>query len=346
MAASQRLPRYLRVTALLRTAVQSGVFGDKLPAENDLATRYRISRMTLRRAVAALAEEGLLDPRHGAGTFVREGAAQARIVALVVAPDMAKQLADLFHQQLVLSLMYGCTARGWMLRVAPSAEDLGARLGAGRGASVSGCIAIAFGAQDQHLLSAIPIPVICVDGEPMPGSSSVLPDNHGGTMAAIARLVALGHRRIAHLTGSTDKLDGRERLQAYRTAMAQAGLAVGDDDVIPGRFLLEDGYAAMERWWRSPARPTAVFCANDMMAIGAVRWASEHGVRVGSDVSIIGCDGLSVSALVWPSITTLALDFAVHADNVLDAVADSDRGGIRRTPLRLVERDSIGPPRQ
>ena len=346
MAARERLPRYLRVTGLIRTAVLAGTFGDRLPPENELALKYRISRMTLRRAVAALAEEGLLESRHGAGTFVRAGASQARTVALLVAPDMAIHHEDMFHQQLVLSLMYGCAGRGWMLRIAPSAADLGARLGAGRGAAVSGCIAIAFGNENQHLLDAIPVPIISVDGESLAGASSVLPDNLGGTADAVARLVALGHRRIAHLAGSAGKLAGRERRDAYLAAMARAGLAVEDGSVIQGSFRVEDGYAAMQRWWLQPVRPTAVFCANDMMAIGAARWAAEHGVRVGYDVSIIGCDGLLVSSLIWPSLSTLALDFAAHAANVLDAVADDERGGIRRTPLRLVERDSTGPPRQ
>jgi len=346
MPSSPRLPRYLRVTSQLRAAVLAGTFTDRLPPENDLAVKYRISRMTLRRAVAALAEEGLLESRHGAGTFVREGAAQARTVALLVAPDMARNHHDLFHQHLVLSLMYGCSARGWMLRVAPSAADLGARLGAGRGAAVSGCIAIAFGAGDHHLLNAIPIPIISVDGEPLAGSSAVLPDNHTGVAAAVARLVALGHRRITHLAGSADKLPGRERRDAFVAAMAKARLPLADGAIIQGKFLYEDGYAAMQRWWLSPERPTAVFCANDMMAIGAARWAAEHGVRLGFDVSIIGCDGLTVSSLLWPSLSTLALDFDVHAGNVLDAVADGEQGGIRRTPLKLVERDSTGPPRQ
>ena len=346
MPAAQRLPRYLRVTSQLRAAVLSGAFGDRLPPESELAVKYRISRMTLRRAVAALAEEGLLEARHGAGTFVREGAAQARTVALLVAPDLALHHEDLFHQALMVSLMYACATRGWMLRVAPSAADLVARLGASRGAAVSGCIAIAFGARDHHLLESIPIPIIGVDGEPLAGTTSVLPDNHGGTLAAMTRLIELGHRRIAHLAGSADKLAGRERLQTYRTAMAQAGLAVNESSIFQGRFLYEDGYAAMQRWWLAPERPTAVFCANDMMAIGAARWAVEHGVRLGYDVSLIGCDGLSITSLMWPSLSTLSLDFAAHADNVLDAVADTEIGGIRRTPLRLLERDSTGPLRQ
>lgn len=343
MPANPRLPRYLRVTSLLRAEVQSGAFGERLPAENELATKYRISRMTLRRALAALAEEGLLDPRQGAGTFVRAGAGQARTVALVVAPDMVVHQEDPYHQQVVVSLMYACAARGWMLRIAPSATDLGSRFSAGRGVSVSGCIAVGFGGHDHGLLADIPIPVVCVDGEPLSGTPSVLPDNAAGTASAVDRLIALGHRDIAHIAGSSDKLAGRERLAAFLTAMSRAGLSVREGAIIPSTFLLEDGYQAMATWWKGPVRPTAVVCANDMMAIGATRWAVDHGVQVGREVSLIGCDGLAISGLISPAISTLALDFTAHAGNALDAVVDSERGGIRRTPLTLIERASMGP---
>jgi DNA-binding LacI/PurR family transcriptional regulator len=343
MTANPRLPRYLRVTSLLRSEVQSGAFGDRLPAENELATKYRISRMTLRRALAALAEEGLLDPRQGAGTFVREGAGQARTVAFVVAPDMMAHPDDPYHQQVVVALMYACAARGWMLRISPSATDLGSRFSAGRGASVSACIAVGFGGHDHGLLADIPIPVVGVDGEPLSGSPSVLPDNAAGTASAVDRLIALGHREIAHVAGNSDKLAGRERLAAFLTAMSRAGISVRDGAIQPSTFLVEDGYHAMATWWKSSVRPTAVVCANDMIAIGAARWAVDHGIQVGREVSLIGCDGLAISGLMTPGISTLSMDFAAHAANALDAVADSERGGIRRTPLKLIERASMGP---
>lgn len=344
MSAHPRLPRYLRVTGLLRAEIQSGTFGDRLPPENDLAAKYRISRMTLRRALAALAEEGLLDARQGAGTFVREGAGQTRTVALLAAPDMAVRPDDLFHQQLVISLMYACASRGWMLRVAPNAADLVARLGAGRGAAVAGCIAVAFGGHDHRLLADIPIPIVIVDGEPLPNGSSVLPDNAAGTAAAVERLAQLGHREIAHIAGSPDKLAGRERLAAFLTAMSRVGLPVREHAIAQSHFLIEDGYQAMAQWWSQPRPPTAVVCANDMIALGAARWVEERGLRLGHDVSLVGCDGLVVTNLMPTPISTLALDFVEHAGNVLDAIADGERSGIRRTPLRLVERASMGPP--
>lgn len=343
MTEHQRMPRYLRVLAALRADVLGGGLGQRLPAEMELATRYAVSRMTLRRAISALVEEGLLEPRQGAGTFVRENGGLTRTVALLVAPDLGAHPDDPYHQQLVLSLIYASARRGWTLRIAPSIEDLGARLAAGRGATVAGCVAVAFGSEFSARLSTIPVPLVVVDGEPVATAPAVLPDNVGGTDRAVARLAELGHREIVHLAGSANKAAGRERLQAFLVAMGKGGLPMREGSVAPGTFLVEDGYAAMARWWSSPVRPTAVVCANDMMAIGAMRWLAERGIAIGRDVSIIGCDGLSVTTLSWPALATQSLDFTRHAEGVFQAIEGGAQAGTIRTPLTLVERASMGP---
>lgn len=343
MSDHQRLPRYLRVLAALRSDVLSGTFAQRLPAEMELSTRYAVSRMTLRRAISALVEEGLLEPRQGAGTFVRENAGQARSIGLVVTNDLAANPDDPYHQHVVLSLIYACARRGWNLRVSPNVEDMAVRLSSGRGAPVAGCIAIAFPSDASALLASLPVPIVVIDGEPLPTAPAILPDNLGGTEAAVARLVQLGHREIVHLSGKATTASGRERLQAFLVGMGKAGLPLRDNSVITGHFLVEEGYAAMAAWWSAPVRPTAVLCANDMMAFGAMRWLGEHGITPGRDVSIIGCDGLLVTKLAWPAIATLALDFNAHAEAALQAILEGNRPGIRRTPLQLIERASMGP---
>ncbi len=338
------LPRYAVVITQLRQAIQAGELAERLPAEIELAERYGVSRMTLRRALSALIEEGLIESRHGDGTFIRAGATSSRAIALLVAPDLIGHHDNLYLQQVVTSLMYSCSERGWLLRVAPNVEELQVRLSAGRGAAISACIAIAFGNNDHHLLRDIQLPIVGIDGDHLAGSWSILPDNAAGTATAIVRLAGLGHRRIAHICGAEDKLAGRERKAAFLTAMADAGLALADGFVVPGSFMMRDGYHAMCRLWSMDNRPTAIYCASDMIAIGAARWAAENGVKIGRDVSLIGCDGLAISALFWPSISTLAIDFRSHAQAALDVISETGQPGIRRTSMRLVERDSLGQP--
>jgi DNA-binding LacI/PurR family transcriptional regulator len=341
--ADPRQPRYQRALAALRGDVLGGVFPHRLPTEMDLAKRYEVSRMTLRRAIGVLVEEGLLEGRRGAGTFLRLNAAPSSTVVLLMAPDLAANIDDPYHQQLTLALVHACTRRGWTLRVAPSIEDLTVRLTAGRNLPISGCIAVAFAADSAAALASIPLRVVVVDGEPLAQGTAILPDSSSGIRAVVNRLVALGHREIVHCAGSLEKPAGRERLQAYLGAMGDAGVPLRGGSVAQGRFLIEDGYAAMARWWDGAVRPTAVVCANDMMAIGAMHWLTERGIAIGRQVSLVGCDGLSMSRLTWPGLSTLAIDFMAHLDAGLQAVLEAGPAGVRRTPMTLVERTSMGP---
>lgn len=335
-----------RVAAELRLDIVEGRLAGRLPGHDVMAERYRVSRVTLRKAVSVLIEEGLLDVRHGSGSYVRPVQGVTRTIALVVAPDLARHHTDLYHQRMLTSMIYACAERGWLLRIAPNIEDLACRMRGPHSAAVSGCLAIAFGKEHHDGLRALPVPVVNVDGDPIAGSGSILPDNAGGVRLAIRHLASLGHVRIAHLAGAPGKLASEERATAFAEAMAELGLPVPDGFIEFGNFTMDAGRDAMRRWWLREPRPTAVFCANDMMAIGACKWAWEHGLRVGHDVSIVGCDGLAVGYMIWPTLTTLSIDFARHAEHALSCLGGAIAGGtVVRTPFSLTERESSGRPR-
>ncbi len=337
-----RQPLYQRVLEQLRADVQGGELHTRLPSEPELALRYRVSRMTLRRAISALVEDGLLESRHGAGTFVSTNAGPARTVALMINPVIDKAADDPYFQQLVSHLLHACARRGWTVRLASSIESMSSRLSSGRGASVAACIAVAFGTKAVDRLGTIPIPLVLVDSDPLPDVPLVMPDSAAALKAAVLRLAQLGHRRIVHSAGPAYAMTGRERLSEFRSAMKIAGLPMSERTVITGPFDMQHGYSAMAQWGSQPDRPTAVVCANDLMAFGAIHWLTEHGLVVGKDVSIVGCDGLTACSLVWPQLSTLALDFTAFAEAILQAVLDK-RPGIRRIPLVLIERESMGP---
>lgn len=341
----QRLPRYLRVLAALRADAVGGAFGHQLPAEPELAGRYGVSRTTLRRAIAVLIDEGVLEARQGAGTFVRSAPGRTRTVGLLVSPGMLAIGDDAYFQQLLDHLLRVFARHGWTLRLAASTEDMSLRLAAGRGANVAACVAAFFGRGDQGvgLLASLPVPLVLVDSEPLADAPAILADNAEGMRQAVGRLVGLGHRRIVHLCGPDWSPSGRERETGWRAGMAAGGLVPGDGDVVPGHFDPTCAYHAMTAWWHRHEPPTAVVCANDLMALGALHWLVDHGLRPGRDVSVIGCDNLLAASLARPDLATLALDFPAHAEAVYQAVLDLDRPGIRRTPLRLIERASLGP---
>lgn len=339
-------PLHFHVLASLRVDCLGGVaYGHRLPSEPELARRYGVSRTTIRRAIAALIEEGVLDARHGAGTFIRPGSGRTRTIGLLFAESVACDPSDPYAQQLTNYLMRVFAQNGWTLRLAQSVEDMRQRLAAERGSIVSACVGALFSTtfEDFDLLAGLPVPLVLLDSELHAGVPCVVADNALGMRLAVHRVLELGHRDIVHLAGPEYALSGRERLAGFRAVMAEAGREVRDADIRCGTFDFASGYTAMGRWWAEGRRPTAVICGNDLMALGAMHWLADHGLRPGFDVSLVGCDNLLFAALARPGLATVAFDFAAHAQAVLGAVLDVHRPIVHRTPMRLIERPSLGP---
>jgi len=199
-----------------------------------------------------------------------------------------------------------------------------------------------------------------------PAASYVTSDNRSGAAAAVAHLHALGHRRIATITGPLGLLPATERLAGYRYQCARAGLPHRPEYVESGDFFLSSGYACMRRLLALPDPPTAVFVAGDEMAVGALHAAADAGRRVPQDVSVIGYDDVDAASLVRPTLTTVAQDRMALAAAAVDGLirlidakdahdADGADGGPvaggprdvglapRLLPTRLVVRNSCGP---
>lgn len=123
--------------------------------------------------------------------------------------------------------------------------------------------------------------------------------------AMVAHLVALGHRRIAHIIGDPKHGAGVWRLAGFRDGLLHAGLKEIPAYMIQGRFSFESGVTAMRQLLALPQRPTAVFAADDDMATGAVWAAAEAGVPVPGEISICGFDDTLIATQVWPPLTTI-----------------------------------------
>jgi LacI family transcriptional regulator len=121
----------------------------------------------------------------------------------------------------------------------------------------------------------------------------------------VEHLVALGHTRIAHITGALGTDTAQRRLDGYRRALR--GAALPDDMVVEGGFRYDAGFAAMQRLLRSDPRPTAVFVANIVAAIGALRAAKDEGLAVPAEISIMGFHDILAAEQVEPAITTVRM---------------------------------------
>lgn len=133
----------------------------------------------------------------------------------------------------------------------------------------------------------------------------VLQDDYGGARKAMEYLIANGHRRIGFISGPEYNFGARKRYCAYQDVLQENGYAVDKRYVRQGTFSKKSGYSAMKSILECEERPTAVFTANDDMAIGAMRLIYDIGMRIPEDISIIGFDDVDVAAYLNPELTTV-----------------------------------------
>ncbi len=137
---------------------------------------------------------------------------------------------------------------------------------------------------------------------------SVRSDNAKGARLAIRHLYGLGHRKIAHVTGPAGNVLTRERREGMLAERARLDLPARDDWIIRGDFSLASGRAAGQRILAMTDRPTAVFCASDMVAIGLISALHEGGVQVPADMSVVGFDDIDIAGHTIPPLTTIRQD--------------------------------------
>ncbi|MBL8049381.1 MAG: LacI family DNA-binding transcriptional regulator [Chthonomonas sp.] len=172
---------------------------------------------------------------------------------------------------------------------------------------VDGVIFIAphFSEKSVELAASMHSPCVSVSGVPLDGVLSFCVDNEGGVSAVLDHLFQLGHRKIAHIAGRLDMQDAIVRLQAYQAFLRGKHIPYREEWVGMGQFTIDGGRRAMAQLLALPDPPTAVFCANDEMAIGALVQAYSQGKRVPDDISIAGFDMTPGSEHVYPGITTV-----------------------------------------
>lgn len=137
---------------------------------------------------------------------------------------------------------------------------------------------------------------------------SIRSDNRGGAQLAIRHLHELGHRDIAHVTGPAGNVLTRERREGVLSERARLGLPARADWIIRGDFSLSSGQEAAKRILAMEERPTAVFCASDMVAFGLISGLHTGGLRVPEDISVVGFDDIEMAAFSLPALTTIRQD--------------------------------------
>jgi LacI family transcriptional regulator len=317
-------------------ATVSRVFNDSGPVHE--ATRLRV------REVA------------GKMRYTPHGAARSLITSRtntlgVLLPDLYGE----FFSEVIRGIDQTATRSGYHLLVSSAHADrseLVAALRAMRG-RVDGLIVMSPDIDAEALAANLPDsqPVVLLNCIVRGGGwDSLLIDNIGGASRMTRHLLSHGHRRVAILAGAPRNVDARERLRGWRQALREAGIEPDPALVIQGDFTEASGYDGARRVLELRERPTAIFAANDSMAIGALSALRDAAVAVPDEMAVAGFDDIPIARYVTPALSSVHVPIAELGERamgkLLQTVGSKDRSTPRREVLEttLVIRGSCGAP--
>jgi DNA-binding LacI/PurR family transcriptional regulator len=316
---------YRRIAAALERDIRARRFpaGARLPSADELSARYEVNKGTVRRALAELTAAGFIYAVPAQGTYVAdslpEGRRKRRAGALtigIVSQVLEGKAFGPSDAEIIGSLQEELAKRGGNLLLLPVARaQTPAKLCEEVvRAQLDGAIYLeAFEPAALRRVLQVGPPAVMLNFRPRGhGLDSILVDNVGGAAQAIEHLHGLGHRRILVITGPDDLPATVERTQGVHEAATELGIAAGDIRIVAGDFRRLGGYKAMAAALEARTKPpTAVFCFNDEMAVGALQAIHKHSkLSVPRELSVCGFDDISWAEAANPPLTTVRVDKA------------------------------------
>lgn len=268
----------------------------------------------------------------------------------VLLPDLYSE----FFSEIIRGIDLVARRSGYHVLVSGSHGDLEeteAMVRAMRG-RVDGLIILVSEVRRNTLRENLPekFPVVLLNNASGKSFDAIRLDNYGGATAMVRHLSALGHTRIAFIAGPPRNHDASERRRGYRRALAGVGVAWGEDLECPGDFREQSGYDALPRIRAMSPRPSAVFAANDSMAIGLLHACREKGVSVPTELAITGFDDIPIARFMTPPLTSVRVPIAelgiCAAQRLIEKLGETGGATSKRTdtllPAFLVVRSSCG----
>jgi LacI family transcriptional regulator len=326
---------------------------------HDVATRAGVSVATVSRVL-----NGKELVREATSRTVRDAVAELRYVPNVAARSLSGSrtntvgivLPDMhgeFFSELIRGIDVAARRAGFHLLVSGSHSDVGEMLEvveAMRG-RVDGLVVMAPDLRSSSLPDELGggLPLVLLNATDR-ARDVITIDNYGGANTMTQHLRGLGHERIAFIRGPVQNNDARERLRGYRHAMKDLDETLVHQLEFSGTFTEVSGHEATRQILRSPLAPTAIFAANDSMAVGALAALAEANVEVPRGMAVAGFDDIPIARYVAPSLTTVRIDIADIGHRafalLLDAIEEPEQHLQRRERIRttLVVRQSCGAP--
>ncbi len=277
---------------------------------------------------------------------------RTRTIGMVVTSSTNPFFAALIH-----GVEATCFARGYSLILCNSEDDrakFSSYLKTLRAKRIDALIVLTANQQPgmtAELAATAGIPVIALDEETAGEATSITDDSEAGGALAARFLAERGFTRIACITGPANHQRSEARLKGFAVALGAHDVYLPGDSIVPADLTVTGGHRAMTRLLARPdaTRPEAVFCFNDVMAIGALSAAYEKGFGVPADISVMGYDDVELAAYTAPPLTTIHQPVNELGQQAANLAIDHLENGtplpaaVRLKPT-LVERRSVGCP--
>ncbi len=277
-------------------------------------------------------------------------AGHTRILGLIVPAGIAVTFEDPFFPTFIRGVTSACNLNNYslMLWLADAEYERRTINQIVRNGFLDGMILSSIHLPNEIVsaLKASEMPFVVVGQlEPQMDNHYVDVENQRGAQEIVAYLLRLGYRRIATISGPMDTVTAQHRRQGYMDALHSRAIIVNPALEIGGDFTEPSGYYAMQRLLQQ--KPDAVFAANDLMAIGAMRAIKERGLRIPEDIAIVGFDGIPSSANTDPPLTTVrqpSHHMGVVAAEILIELLQQGEMYKHRVilPTELIVRESCG----
>lgn len=352
------MPLYIQIYNSLKEKIIQNEYKDEyLPSERILSEKYKVERATLRRALNLLVEDNLLIKIPGSGSKVNRELLERPIKVSKLSNNIAfilpAESSDKIYQPFIAALFYDfekeCQSYNYNLFYIKlnSEEDLYERVFK---TDLKGIVWVSK-VNDILIKKAnkINIPSVCISNY-VPGIKSILCDNSLGSNLAINHLINLGHKKIGYINGISDYLNAIERFAGYISALNQYGYEYDSSLVRDGDWTFESGYEATLDLIKSTPEITAIYAANDMMALGAIKAIQQSDKAVPKDISVVGFDNINQGIYCSPALTTIQVNIKTFANETLKAlnrsIEDDNSTALRvLIPTSLVIRESTKKPR-
>ena len=350
-----KTPLYIQIYNDLNDRIKSGDYapGSMLDSENKLCTIYGVERATVRRALGMMVEEGTITRIPGLGTSVTDptqsnGCDERRNLLFLLPKgfDNSDRIREPFNAKVMSMVEHECTERGYTLLYksfsqTDTVDDL---IKTCDPCGVFYTSSLTIEMYKMFKLRGIPVVFLNQNYTQYP---SVCLDNRGGVRMLMEYLIDMGHRKIGFISGIPEGQNQISRFNGYKETLIANDIGYNPNWVVDGAWTIESGKKAIRELLSKDDRPSAVFAANDSMAIGAMMEAASMGYSIPDDISVVGFDNIDQASYVTPSLTTAAVDYVAMARAacmLLFDMIEHDNAELNVNiyiPLKVIARESV-----